>query len=196
VSRSVAVIDYGAGNLGNARRAVRELGFQESLVRGPEDLPDDGVILLPGVGAYGAAAATLRARGLDGAIADWALLGGEIVGICLGLQLLFGASEESEDVRGLGVLPGTVRRLRTAGRPLPHLGWAPVEPDGTPYYFAHSFRVVPDHPEMVTGTARWGEEFPAAVRAGSVSGFQFHPERSGRPGLDLLGRALRGERVP
>lgn len=192
MSRTVAVIDYGAGNLGNARRAVRELGFREVLARGPEDLPDDGVILLPGVGAYGAAAATLRARGLDRAIATRAARGAEIVAICLGLQLLFTTSEEFGGATGLGILPGTVRRLEAGGRPLPHLGWAPVDPGGTAYYFAHSYRVVPDDPGIVTATARWGEAFPAAVRAGSVTGFQFHPERSGDAGLALLRRALGG----
>lgn len=190
--RTVGVVDYGAGNLGNARRAVRELGCVEVLVRGPEELPAAGVLLLPGVGAYGAAVETLRARGMDEAIAQWAAEGREVVGICLGLQLLFGASDESDGAAGLDVLPGTVRRVRSEGRPLPHLGWAPVEPGGTPYYFAHSFRVVPDDPSIVTATARWGEVFPATVRARSVVGFQFHPERSGQAGLALLREALVG----
>lgn len=196
MNRTVAVIDYGAGNLGNARRAVRELGFRDVLVRVPEDLPEDGVILLPGVGAYAAAARTLRERGVDVAIRDAAVGGRAVVGICLGMQLLFGTSEEGNGgARGLDVLPGTVRRLRTSGQPLPHLGWAPVGPRRTPYYFAHSYRVVPEDPSLVTATAHWGEEFPAAVRAGHVSGYQFHPERSGRGGLELLRRTLLGGEV-
>lgn len=189
----MGVVDYGAGNLGNARRAVRELGFREVLVRAPEDLPDEGVILLPGVGAWGAAAATLRERGVDRALRDAAAAGREVVGICLGMQLLFGTSEEGDGrIRGLGVLPGTVRRLRAEGRPLPHLGWAPVGPAATAFYFAHSYRVVPEDPAIVTATARWGETFPAAVRAGKVTGYQFHPERSGPSGLALLRRVLLG----
>ena len=184
----VAVVDYGAGNLGNARRAVTRLGFVERLARTSGDLEGADVILLPGVGAWGAAMTTLRARGLAAALCAAAAAGRPIVGICLGLQLLFERSEEAPDVSGLGILAGGVRRLRAGGRPLPHLGWAPVA--GVPFYFAHSFCAEPADPAVVTGVAEWGEPFPAIVARGRVRGVQFHPERSGAPGLAWFGRFL------
>lgn len=189
----VAVVDYGAGNLGNARRAVAALGFRAVLTRTPADLPGEGPIVLPGVGAFGPAAARLEASGLADAVRGAAAAGRLVVGICLGLQLLYRRSEEAGgEARGLAVLGGRVRRLRAAGRPLPHLGWAPVGRGGRAYYFAHSYCVEPDDPAEVVATARWGEAFPAVVHRGAVIGFQFHPERSGAPGLALLRRTLAG----
>jgi imidazole glycerol phosphate synthase glutamine amidotransferase subunit len=195
VSLTVAVIDYGAGNLGNARRAVDELGFAQRLVRSPGDLPAEGPILLPGVGNYGAAAETLAASSVREAVRTAFAAGRRIVGICLGLQLLFQESDEAPGVRGIGILEGRVRQLRSGGRPLPHLGWCPVGASRTPLYFAHGFVVEPADPSIVVATAEWGEEFPAIVRRGPVTGFQFHPERSGDPGLDVLARSLKGQEL-
>lgn len=189
----VAVVDYGAGNLGNARRAVTALGFVERLVGVPDDLPPDGPVLLPGVGAHGAAMARLRESGLASVLRDAARAGRPLVGICLGMQLLFDGSEEGDAGGGLGVLQGAVRRIRSGGRPLPHLGWCPVGTAGRAYYFAHSYCAEPADPSIVRATATWGEVFPAVVHQDRVVGFQFHPERSGTAGLDLLGRTLRGE---
>jgi imidazole glycerol phosphate synthase glutamine amidotransferase subunit len=189
----VAVLDYGAGNLGNARRAVTALGFAERLARTPAELGESGPILLPGVGASGAAMRRLRERGLVGALREAAESGRLIVGICLGMQLLFDESEEGDGAEGLGILPGRVRRIRSGARPLPHLGWCPVGDAGRAYYFAHSFCAEPADPSIVRARASWGEAFPALVQQGRVVGFQFHPERSGAAGLDLLGRTLRGE---
>lgn len=189
----VAVIDYGAGNLGNARRAVDELGFPQVLVRGPGDLPATGPILLPGVGNHGAAMDELEKSGVAESLRGAAKAGRRIVGLCLGLQLLFEASTEAADRKGLGILKGRVRKLDPRGRPLPHLGWCPVGKNRTPMYFAHSYVAEPADPSVVMATAEWGETFPAIVRQGAITGFQFHPERSGDPGLEVLARALRGE---
>jgi imidazole glycerol phosphate synthase glutamine amidotransferase subunit len=104
--------------------------------------------------------------------------------------MLFARSEEAPGVPGIGVLPGRVRRLNVKDRPLPHLGWCPVGRNRTPLYFAHSYVVEPDDPALVKATAEWGESFPAIVQRGEVLGFQFHPERSGDPGLELLARSL------
>jgi len=194
VSRDrVAVIDYGAGNLGNARRAVDELGFRQALVRAPADLPSDGPILLPGVGNYGAAMETLEKSGVADSLRAATGAGRRIVGVCLGLQLLFDTSAEAADRKGLGILEGHVRKLESRGRPLPHLGWCPVGKSRTPMYFAHSYVAEPADRSVVAATAEWGETFPAIVRRGAITGFQFHPERSGDPGLEVLARALRGE---
>lgn len=187
----IALIDYGAGNLGNARRALEHLSLEHRLVRHPTDLPGEGPILLPGVGNYGAAMETLHASGLDAALRSAAANGRPVVGICIGLQLLFSSSEEAPGRAGLGILPGHVRRLAVGDRTLPHLGWCAVQPSGKHYYFAHSFRVCPADRSAVVATAEWGEDFPAIVRTGAVLGFQFHPERSGAAGLSLLEDALR-----
>jgi glutamine amidotransferase len=191
----VAVIDYGAGNLGNARRAIEELGLKQTLVQKVEDLPSEGPILLPGVGNYGAAMKTLNASGVAHAIRDAAKAGRRVVGICLGLQMLFAKSEEAPDVLGLRVLHGHVRRLNVHDRPLPHLGWCPVGKTQTPLYFAHSYVVEPDNRATVKATAEWGEVFPAIIEQDQVTGFQFHPERSGDPGLELLSRTLSGQEL-
>ena len=190
---SIAVIDYGAGNLGNARRAIEELGFPQQLVQSPADLEGDGPILLPGVGNYGAAMETLNGSGVAAAIRSAAGKGRRVVGICLGLQMLFSRSEEAPGVPGIGILDGTVRRLRVTDQTLPHLGWCPVGRTATPLYFAHSYVVAPSDPSLVKATAEWGETFPAVVQQGQVVGFQFHPERSGDPGLDVLSRSLSGQ---
>jgi imidazole glycerol phosphate synthase glutamine amidotransferase subunit len=189
---AVAMIDYGAGNLGNARRALEELGFPLRLVRLPSDIPSDGPILLPGVGNYGAAMATINHAGVSDAIRAAAKSGRRVVGICLGLQMLFSASEEAPGVPGLGVIEGQVRRLDPQGQPLPHLGWCPVGKRGTPLYFAHSFIVEPADRSIVKATAQWGERFPALVQRNQTIGFQFHPERSGDAGLEVLRQALAG----
>ncbi len=191
----VAVVDYGAGNLGNVRRALDALDVPHVFVREPAALPDRGPILLPGVGAFGAAMTSLRRSGLDHLVRVAAFEGRMVLGICLGLQLLFSRSEESGGVTGLGILDGGVRRLNAGGLPLPHLGWAPVGRAGLPCYFAHSYRVCPDDPSVVVATAAWCEPFPAAVAYGPVIGYQFHPERSGRGGLELLARTLRERRA-
>ena len=192
---AIAVIDYGAGNLGNARRAIEELGFPQQLVQSPEDLKGDGPILLPGVGNYGAAMETLNRSGVAEEIRSAAGRGRRIVGICLGLHMLFSWSEEAPGIPGIGILEGSVRRLRVTSEPLPHLGWCPVGRNSTPLYFAHSFVVEPDDPALVKATAEWGETFPAVVQKGQVMGFQFHPERSGDPGLEVLSRSLSGQDI-
>ncbi|NIP78803.1 MAG: imidazole glycerol phosphate synthase subunit HisH, partial [Gemmatimonadetes bacterium] len=177
---SVLLFDYGTGNLHSLRKALE---LQGARVRVGTRLRDEVALVLPGVGAFGAAAERLapRAAAIRAAVAD----GLPVLGICLGMQLLFDASEEGAG-DGLGLVPGTVRRLRA--RRVPHMGWNRVE--GTDpvlagvraerFYFANSYVAEPVEPGDVIGWTRHEDvRFPAAVRRGAVVGTQFHPEKSG-----------------
>jgi glutamine amidotransferase len=176
------------------------------VVAAPPDLTRFDAVLLPGVGNFGEAMRRIRAHRLDGTVREAADAGVPVLGICLGLQLLFDESEESPGVSGLGVLPGAVRRLRTT-RKLPHIGWSHVDwvpgtplapPDGVPaestYYFVHTYGCEPEDPALVIGSADHGGRFCAAAGRGGVMGVQFHPEKSSAAGLGLLGRWLEGVR--
>jgi glutamine amidotransferase len=198
---AVAVLDYGSGNLHSLAKALRAGGADVRVTSDVEDALAADALVLPGVGAFGDAAARLLPAlpALRGALAA----GLPCLGICLGMQLLFEDSEEGGG-EGLGVLPGRVRRL-VAGR-LPHMGWNDVEPvvgvrggrlasaeDEQPWvaYFAHSYVADPRNGRHVLAwTAHEGTRFPAIVGRGRVRGVQFHPEKSGEPGLRFLGRFL------
>jgi imidazole glycerol phosphate synthase glutamine amidotransferase subunit len=205
-SPRVAVLDYEMSNLLSASKALEVLGADVTVVAAPPDLGRFDAVLLPGVGNFGEAMRRIRAHGLDGTVREAAAAGVPVLGICLGLQLLFDESEESPGVAGLGVLPGSVRRLRTA-RKLPHIGWShvdwapgtPLAPaGGTPaestYYFVHTYGCEPEDPALVIGAADHGVRFCAAAGRGGVMGVQFHPEKSSTAGLALLGRWLEGVR--
>jgi len=200
----LAVLDYEMSNLRSATKAFERIGADVRVVRSPEEARDADAVVLPGVGHFGEAMRRIRAQRLDVAVIDAAERGVPVLGICLGLQLLFAESEESPGIAGLGVLPGTVRRLRTE-RKLPHIGWSRVEwAPGSPlapeaddaaastYYFVHTFGCEPDDPGVVLGRADHGVPFCAAAGRGSVMGVQFHPEKSSVAGLGLLGRWLAG----
>ncbi len=186
----IAVIDHGAGNLVSIQRALEEVGARPRIVESADGLDAADAVVLPGVGATGAAMARLERRGLIAPLRTWA---GPLLGICVGMQLLFDDSEEDGGAC-LGVVPGAVRAI--AGRPLPHMGWNDVWTDGDPVFdgipsgslftFVHSFAAVPRDPSIVTGTSDHGGSFVAAVRDRNYVGLQFHPERSGAAGLRLL----------
>lgn len=179
---NVAVCDYGAGNVRSVVAAFRRLGADVETTSRPEDVAAADLAVLPGVGSAGSAMDGLRAHGLDGALCERVARGGSTLGICLGLQLALEESEEDGGVPGLGILPGRAVRLRE-GR-VPRIGWAPVEPDGEAYYFAHSYAA--DTPAV---TAR-SEGVVAIAEAGSFLGVQFHPEKSGAAGARLLEQCL------
>ena len=194
---TVAVIDHGAGNLVSIGRALERAGAEVAVVStAAEQLDADGVVL-PGVGATGAAMHRLDEAGLTDALIEWR---GPLLGICVGLQLFFDRSEE-DDGPSLGLIPGVVRRLHDTPR-LPHIGWNDVAatPDpifdgiaaGTPFYFVHSYAPDPTDPGVVIATTDYGTRFVSAVRAGQRVGVQFHPERSGEPGLRLLANFVAG----
>ncbi len=189
----LAIVDVGCGNIGSVGIAFRRFGIAPLVTGDPEEIASADRVILPGVGAAGYAMEQIEARGLAPAIRA---LRQPMLGICLGMQLLFESSEE-EDTACLGLLRGKVRRLRPGpGRPVPHMGWSRLEvrdPDiglgtGDYVYFAHSFACDPG-PETVA-SADYGREIPAVVRSGNWLGAQFHPERSGEAGARFLRRWL------
>ncbi len=188
----VGVVDLGMGNLRSAARALAAVGAE--VMVGEEDvLRRSDALVLPGVGHFGAASARLFSSGLAEALVEAVGEGRPLLGICLGMQLLFEEGEEGP-ARGLGLLPGKVARL-PEGLKVPHMGWNQVEflpflpfpaPGGW-FYFVHSYRVLPAERGVVAGVAEYGgEEIVAAVGRGAVVGFQFHPEKSSSRGLELL----------
>ena len=208
----VAVLDYEMSNLRSVAKALESLGAAVTVTGEPVDPSAFDAVMLPGVGSFGEAMRRIRGRGLD-ATAKAAVAGGvPLLGICLGLQLLFDESEESPGVSGLGILPGAVRRIVTPHK-LPHIGWshvawspgAPLAPAtgetaaGTAaaatYYFVHTYACVPEDERVVLGSADHGARFCAAAGRGEVMGVQFHPEKSSAAGLGLLGRWLDGIRA-
>ncbi len=205
----IAIVDYGAGNVASVRKAIAHLGADARLTADPQELAQATMLVFPGQGQFGQAMARLRERGLDAVLRAHVASGRPFVGICLGLQLLFDASDEAPGVPGLGLLPGHVRRFAErapdGGRvTIPQIGWNQLELQrhGTPLdamgeaahvYFVHSYHVVPDDPSVITATAVHGERFVASVQRDNLLAVQFHPEKSGAAGLQLWS-ALLGSR--
>ncbi len=196
---NVAIFDYGTGNLHSLRKAIEAAGERASFVQDAHSAASSDALVLPGVGAFGAAAARLARSGAE--LRDAIRSGLPTLGICLGMQLLFDASDEGGG-RGLGVIPGRVRKMKA--RRLPQMGWNDVETSPDPLfralppllaYYANSYVVRPAQPECVIAWSdHGGERFPAAVRSGSAVGVQFHPEKSGATGLQLIANFLAGAR--
>ena len=196
----VVLPDLGLSNLASARRALEALGHEPVVTGDPEVVAAARLIVLPGVGAFGEAMRRLAETGIGDAIREAAAAGAGVVGICLGMQLLFDASEEGDTEPGLGLIPGRVVRL-AGDAPVPHVGWnrvcatprgAPLfgDADGCDFYFVHSYVARPEDPSVIAARCLHGEQFVAAVAAPRRVGFQFHPEKSGSEGVRLLGRAL------
>ncbi|HEX8850908.1 MAG TPA: imidazole glycerol phosphate synthase subunit HisH [Gemmatimonadaceae bacterium] len=194
--KRLTLFDYGAGNLHSLGKALAETGHEVRVETDPQRAIETDLLVLPGVGAFQLAAARL-APGREEMRA--ALTGGlPAIGICLGMQLFFDESEEGEG-KGLGVVAGRVERIRSPR--VPHIGWNSVEQAADPAfaragldvaYYAHSFVCRPADEDVVTAWTTEGEDrFPAAVRAGSVAGVQFHPEKSSREGVRLLAEMVR-----
>jgi len=191
----IAVVDYGLGNLGSVIKAFRHVGAPVTLTGDPEALGAARALVLPGDGAFGTAMDELRARGLLDVIRDAVLTKKPLLGICVGMQLLFEGSEEHGRHEGLGILRGQVRRLG-GELPVPHMGWNRLQAvrrdpllrglvPGSHVYFVHSYYCDAD-PEDVIATTDYGVAFPAIVGNGSVWGMQFHPEKSQLVGLRLI----------
>lgn len=193
----ISIIDYGAGNLQSVEKALRYLGCECAVTVDPRALLAGDGAILPGVGSFGDAMEQLRARGLEQPIHEFVNSGKPFLGICLGLQILFESSEESPGATGLGLLKGKILRLpKESGLKIPHIGWnslhiRPDEPlfaglPEEPYvYFVHSYYLKAEE-EIVTATAEYGAQIHAAVHKGNLMACQFHPEKSGRVGLQIL----------
>ena len=195
----IAVIDYGVGNLFSLCSSLEHIGAQAVVTSDPEIIAKADKLILPGVGAFADAAKKLRDSGLDLVIKHQVEEGKEIMGICLGMQMLFEKSYEFGEHQGLGLLKGSVIPMEgtiPAGLKIPHIGWNALHfskdskllrhvKEGDCVYFVHSFYAT-DCADSVIATAEYGKELTAAVQQGNVMGCQFHPEKSGQVGLDIL----------
>lgn len=192
---AIAVLDYGIGNLRSAQKALERVGADAFLTDVPDEVEAADAVVLPGVGAFGACMEALRDSGLDEVAVRAATDGRPFLGVCVGMQLLFDGSDESPGVRGLGVLSGTLRRL-PEGVKRPQMQWNVVDvrrpsrlfaavPDPVWMYFVHSYAAPADAPEVVA-TCDYGGPVAAAVERGPLWATQFHPEKSGTTGLELL----------
>ena len=193
-----AIIDYDAGNLKSVEKALQALGEETVITRDREEILAADRVILPGVGAFGDAMEKLHQYGLVEIIRQVVQKGTPFLGICLGLQLLFEESEESQGVPGLGILKGKIRRIpNTPGLKIPHMGWnsLTLRPETRlfsglgeePYvYFVHSYYLEAADPEIVAASADYGVVIHAAVETGNVFACQFHPEKSSDTGLQIL----------
>jgi glutamine amidotransferase len=201
----VAVVNYGMGNLASVRRALEDLGAHAYVANAPGELEAADRFVLPGVGAFSQGMGHLQAGGWFDALRAGVGRGRPLLGICLGMQMLAAWGEEGGPTRGLGLVPGRIRRLNDLGctQRIPHVGWNEIAladdagpllahiPTGSDFYFVHSYGFVADEATDVIATTDYGIEVPAAVQRGHVFGTQFHPEKSSRAGRQLLENFLR-----
>ncbi len=197
---TIAVINYGAGNLPNAVRALRAVGADLLVTDDPAVVRTAEAVVLPGVGATADTMASLKRLGMTSVLPEVIAARRPFLGICVGMQVLLAASTEFSDHACLGVVDGTVRRLPTTAGKIPQIGWNQVNytsafanhplfagiPDGSDFYFVHSFYCDLDEPALVAGQTSYGLSFPSVMVRGAMAAVQFHPEKSGRYGLRLL----------
>lgn len=193
----IAIIDYGAGNLRSVELAFRRIGVQARATGDGEEIRAASGAVLPGVGAFADAMGALEKRGLVPVIRDYAASGRPLLGICLGMQALLDGSEEGPGLPGLGLIPGRAARLPERGLKIPHIGWNSLRaakqspllaglPEEPYAYFVHSYACWAERPEDVLAVTEYGVPFHSAVQRGNVMGVQFHPEKSGRHGEQML----------
>lgn len=194
----IAIIDYDAGNIKSVEKALQYLGEETCVTRNPEEILAAEKVILPGVGAFGDAMQKLHQYGLVEVIKEVVNRRKPLLGICLGLQLLFESSEESPGVEGLGILKGKIVRFpEDAGVKIPHVGWNSLQypnsgrlfanvPENAFVYFVHSYYLKAEDPQIVTASAWYGTQIHASVEKDQVFACQFHPEKSSETGLRIL----------
>ncbi|MBX3458744.1 MAG: imidazole glycerol phosphate synthase subunit HisH [Planctomycetes bacterium] len=198
----VTIVDSGICNLGSIGRALERAGGAVTVAARVSDVALAERLVLPGVGSFPAGMNSLHERGLVEAIRDFAASGKPLLGICLGMQLLFESGSEFGETPGLGLIPGRVREINAPGLAVPHMGWNRLEPArqdpllaGLPgeafFYFVHSYVCEPADPADVLAVSEYGERFCAAVQRGNVRGLQAHPEKSQHCGATVLANFLR-----
>lgn len=194
----VGIVDYGMGNRRSVQKALEHVGAEALITRDHEELRACAALVVPGVGAFPLAMRRLNELGLAELVREETATGKPLLGICLGMQLLFDRSEELEPSAGLGLIAGEVTWLATGGLRVPHIGWnevalerpspltAGLPPSGCPFYHVHSLAARPSARDDVIGSTEYGERFTTIVGRGSVFGVQFHPEKSSAHGLRML----------
>jgi glutamine amidotransferase len=197
---NIAILDYDMANLRSVQKAFAQVGVSASIISRPEEIESADKLVLPGVGAFMDAAATLRDRHLDEPIRQHVARGRPMLGICLGLQLLFDVGFEDGRHQGLGILAGQCIRFdvdRTKGLKVPHMGWNQIDiqrpsplftglPAGCGVYFVHGYHVVPRDPDVIAATTDYGGPFVSSIRRDNLVATQFHPEKSQAVGLRVL----------
>jgi len=196
----VALLDYGRGNLRSVERALATAGAEVTRVENPKGLPGMSCLVVPGQGSFGDAIQGLQERGLWKPLQEWIQSGKPYLGICLGFQILWGASEEAPGVEGLKLIPGTVRKFSGSGQKVPLIGWCEVRPTarakevlfgGDRYFYrVHSYRPESGPVDWLACETEYGGWFPSGVWKGKVAAFQFHPEKSQDSGILLLRKVL------
>ncbi|MBI3724318.1 imidazole glycerol phosphate synthase subunit HisH [bacterium] len=203
---SLVVVDFGAGNVASMVKALRNVGGAPEIVTTPEAVSEAARVVVPGVGAFGAAMREVRKRGVDQAIQDAVARGVPVIGVCIGMQIFFDSSAETPGEKGIGIFKGACRRFSEktpSGERLkvPQIGWNTVRPRegsrlfrgieaGSSFYFVHSFFPVPEEPDVSAATSDYGVDYCCAAERGNVFAAQFHPEKSGPEGLALLANFL------
>jgi glutamine amidotransferase len=194
----IGIVDYGMGNLASVANAFEYIGFDSEIFDEAEKIDDCERLVLPGVGSFNAAMETLVEKGWDQAIVNYASSGRPVLGICLGMQLLFESGDEHGPTTGLGLIPGEVKLLEPESpNKVPHVGWNSLisvqdhpllerYKPGVDLYFVHSYQVMSKSEEVVIAKCDFGGEFVSAVAKGNVAGMQFHPEKSQPYGLKIL----------
>lgn len=193
----IAIVDYGMGNLRSVQKALQFLGQDAVITADAGVIADSSHVILPGVGAFRDAMTSLRDTGLDQSVLFAARSGKPLLGICLGMQMMFEHSEENGFFDGLGLFPGTVTRFEDRGLKIPHMGWNTLDTRACPLfdadqhpcvYFVHSYCMADVSDAFTAATCDYGQVFTAAVARDNVMATQFHPEKSGAAGLDMLRR--------